>query len=87
MRELIDLSLNSVVKIIGLKISMTGRLNGVDRCRKNRVVYGVQYNEYKLSLQDSNNTNFMTKYGKIGLKIKRISSLKLNSSIFRVKNE
>ncbi len=87
MGEFIDLSLNSSVKLRGLKISMTGRLNGVDRCRTNRVIYGVQYNQYKLSLQDNNNTNFMTKYGKIGLKIKRINSLNLNNFIFRVKNE
>ena len=87
MGEFIDLSLHPLVKVSGLKIFMSGRLNGVDRCRKTGVVYGVQCNQYKLSLQDKNNINFMTKYGKIGLKIKRTNSVNSNNVIFKVKNE
>ena len=87
MRGTIDRSLTSEVQIKGLKISLVGRLNGTDRCKLKHFKYGVLNSKYQISLITQSVLPVMTKWGKIGMRVKHNLSIGSSVRYFRVKNE
>ncbi len=69
MKAIIDKSIRNKNRIAGLRMQISGRVNGSARSQKKVVIYGRQQQQHTQSLIDYAYTAIETKYGTIGLKV------------------